>query len=121
MMIIAIPTDEQNMESDVCPSFGRTPFFLIYDTNSSTGRFLDNNAASSSGGAGIKAAQMMVDHHVDVVLMPRCGENAAEVLREGKVRLYKSIKGSLQANIDTFVEGKLVVLEEIHAGFHRHG
>ena len=119
-MIIAIPSEQRNLESNVCPSFGRTPFFLLYDTKTNTSRFLDNGAAAASGGAGIKAAQMIVDNRVDCVLMPHCGENAAEVLREGKIELYQSIDGTLQANIDALVDGKLAPLENIHAGFHRH-
>ena len=31
-MRIAIPVDEKNIDSEVCISFGRTPYFLIYDT-----------------------------------------------------------------------------------------
>jgi predicted Fe-Mo cluster-binding NifX family protein len=31
-MKIAIPVDEKTLESNVCASFGRTPYFLIYDT-----------------------------------------------------------------------------------------
>ena len=31
-MKIAIPVDEKNMESGVCPSFGRAPYFLFYNT-----------------------------------------------------------------------------------------
>ena len=40
---------------------GRTPYFLIYDTDTQKSVFLDNSAAASTGGAGIKAAQMIAD------------------------------------------------------------
>jgi predicted Fe-Mo cluster-binding NifX family protein len=32
-MKIAIPVDEQNLDSGVCPSFGRAPYFLFYNTD----------------------------------------------------------------------------------------
>ena len=60
-MKIAMPVDEKTMESTVCISFGRTPYFLIYDTETNESVFLDNSAAASQGGAGIKAAQTVVD------------------------------------------------------------
>ena len=60
-MKIAMPVDEKTMESSVCLSFGRTPYFLIYDTETNKSIFLDNSAATSQGGAGIKAAQTVVD------------------------------------------------------------
>ena len=59
-MRIAIPVDEKNIDSSVCVSFGRTPYFLIYDTDSKNSEFIDNSAAASTGGAGIKAAQTLV-------------------------------------------------------------
>lgn len=31
-MKVAIPVDDQSMETKICVSFGRTPYFLIYDT-----------------------------------------------------------------------------------------
>jgi len=120
-MKIAIPVDEKNKEANVCISFGRTPYFLIHDTESKECSFLDNSAASSQGGAGIKAAQFLVDNKTDILLTPRCGENAAQVIKAADIKMYKTIPGSARDNINAFAEGKLPVLEEIHAGFHGHG
>ena len=120
-MKIAIPVDEKDMGTKVCVSFGRAPNFLIYDTETQEGVFLDNSAAASSGGAGIKAAQTVVDNKVDALLTPRCGENAADVLKAADIIIYKTNGVDLKKNIDTFVDGKLPLLEEIHAGFHGHG
>jgi predicted Fe-Mo cluster-binding NifX family protein len=119
-MKIAIPVDENTMDTLVCPSFGRAPFFLIYNTNTKESVYLNNSAAASSGGAGIKAAQMIVDSGVDALLVPRCGENAAEVIRRAGVSMYKTINNCIQDNIDALNEGKLSLLNEIHAGFHNH-
>ncbi|NLM58994.1 MAG: dinitrogenase iron-molybdenum cofactor biosynthesis protein, partial [Clostridium sp.] len=51
-MKIAIPVDEKSLESNVCVSFGRAPYYLIYDTETKESVFLDNSAAASTGGAG---------------------------------------------------------------------
>jgi predicted Fe-Mo cluster-binding NifX family protein len=120
-MKIAIPVDDKSLNSNVCVSFGRTPYFLVYDTNAKDAEFLNNSAAASQGGAGIKASQTLADKKADVVITPRCGENAAEVLTGADIKIYKSIFGSAQKNIDEFLKGNLSVLTEIHAGFHKHG
>ena len=120
-MKIAVPADEKNMDSNVCVSFGRTPYFLIYDTDTKEGNFLENAAAESAGGAGIKAAQAVADNKADVLLTPRCGENAADVLKSADIRIYKTISASIKENIDAFLDGKLALLDDIHAGFHGHG
>ncbi len=120
-MKIAIPTDENNIQTNVCVSFGRAPYYMFYDSDTKNTSFMDNAAASSQGGAGIKAAQSIIDSKAEVVLTPRCGNNAAEVLVAGGIKMYKSIEGSAMDNVNAFIEGKLPSLTESHPGFHNHG
>lgn len=120
-MKIAIPADEKILENEVCMSFGRAPYFYIYDTDTRNGEFIENKGAASPGGAGIKAAQIVVDHHADILITPRCGENAAEVFKATKIEIYKSTTGSIQDNINAYMDKKLVVLDKFHPGFHGVG
>ena len=120
-MKIAMPVDDRSMETSISQHFGRAPYFLIYDTGSKESIFLDNSAAISQGGAGIKAAQIIVDNKVGALLTPRCGENAAEVIKKANIKMFKAINDSIKDNIDALNAGKLSLLEEIHAGFHNHG
>lgn len=120
-MKIAVPVEGKSMETNVCLSFGRAPYFLIYDTERKESTYLDNSAANSQGGAGVKAAQTIVDNNSDILLTPRCGENAAVVFKAADIKIYKVINDSVEANINAFIEGKLSPLDEIHSGFHHHG
>ena len=106
-MKIAIPVDEKTLESNVCVSFGRTPYFLIYDVETKESIFIDNSAATSTGGAGIKAAQIIVDNKANALLTPRLGENAADVLKPAEIKIYKTATTSAKNNIDAFIDGKL--------------
>lgn len=119
-MKLAIPVEDSSMQSRVSQSFGRTPYFLIYDIKSEEAQFLDNGAAASQGGAGIKAAQWVADQGVRALLTPRCGENAADVLKAAGIQIYKTSGSSIQENIDYFKDNKLEMLAEIHPGFHNH-
>ena len=121
LMKIAIPVDEKDLRTNVCASFGRAPYFLMYETKTEEFTFIDNNALANPGGAGIKAAQLIVDNQVSALLTPRCGGNAAEVLESAGVKLYKTKFTSVKENIDAFAEGKLPSLEDIHVGLHGHG
>ncbi|MEL7656405.1 MAG: NifB/NifX family molybdenum-iron cluster-binding protein, partial [Bacillota bacterium] len=69
-MKIAIPVDGTSMDTSICISFGRAPYFLIYDTESRDAVFLDNSAAANQGGAGIKAAQSIADSQAEALLTP---------------------------------------------------
>jgi predicted Fe-Mo cluster-binding NifX family protein len=120
-MRIAIPVDEKSIGASVCQSFGRAPYFLIYDTDSKESEFINNSAAASQGGAGIKTAQAVVDYRIGALLTPRCGENASEVINAANIKIYKTTDASAPDNINAFINGKLSLLDEIHRGFHNHG
>ena len=120
-MKIAIPVDEKTLESNVCASFGRTPYFLIYDTETEESVFIDNTAAASTGGAVIKSAQIIVDSKANALLTPRCGQNAVEVMQSADIKIFKTISLSIKDNIAFYIDGKLPLLDVVHAGFHGHG
>lgn len=120
-MKIAIPVNDKSIGAGVCQSFGRTPYFLIHDIETKENTFSENSAAKSRGGAGIKAAQTIVDNKVGALIVPRCGENAAQVLNASDIKLFKTINGSVEDNIKAYVDGELRLLEEIHEGFHNEG
>lgn len=120
-MKIAMPVDDKSLTSNVCDSFGRTPYFLIYDTDTKNHDFVENAAANSQGGAGIKAAQSIVDFKVDALLTPRCGKNAADVMLMSNIKIFKTMGASIELNLSNFSIDELPLLTEIHAGFHNHG
>lgn len=119
-MKIALPVDEKKMDSSVCVSFGRAPYFLVYNSITNEAVYLNNPAAASSGGAGIKAAQAIADSGAQILVSPRCGENAANVLTSAKVVIYKSVPGTAAENIKEYLAQRLSMLNEIHKGFHGH-
>lgn len=119
-MKIAIPVDQMDLSSQICPSLGRSPYFIIYDLENGIGEFISNHAASSQGGAGIKTAQMIADQKVDALITLRCGENAAEVINTAGIKIYKALNGSVEQIIETFKNNQLSLLTSFHAGFHGH-
>lgn len=115
-MRIAVPANED--KKTVCISYGRAPFFMIEDTEKGSREFEINPGAEAEGGAGIKAAQKLLDLEADVLLTPRCGENAVEVLRQGKVEIYKTTSDNLDDEIAKYKNGELETLTEVHKGLH---
>lgn len=115
-MKLIIPLDED--QQSVCPAFGRTPWFLLWDTEQDAGEILPNPAAQAEGGAGLKAAQTVVDSGASVLLTPRCGENAAEVFRTAGIQIYKTGGPVAADNIAAYQAGELEKLTHFHAGYH---
>lgn len=120
-MKVVVPVESKSLKASVCPSFGRTPLFALFDTDGGTHEFIDNGAVTSQGGAGIKSAQTLVDRGATALITYRCGENAAKVLNAAGVKMYKAQDGSVEDNIAKFKEGQLLLLTEFHSGFHNHG
>ncbi|HZK09716.1 MAG TPA: NifB/NifX family molybdenum-iron cluster-binding protein [Clostridia bacterium] len=117
-MKIAIPVDKNNLETNVSGTYGRAAYYYIYDKETKEAVFVENTAASGSSGVGIKAAQILIDNGVNVLLTPRLGDNAADVLQKAKIAFYKTQGDNLEENLQAFLEGKLEQLSEIHAGLH---
>lgn len=120
-MKIAIPMEEKSMSSSICVTFGRASYFLIFDTDTEKETYIENPAAAAQGGAGIKAAQAVIDAGAEAVILPRLGQNAAEVFEAGQIALYKAEFGSVKHNIELLKNRKLAKLTEFHSGFHGHG
>lgn len=114
-MKIIMPVDEG--KDVICATFGRAPYFAVYDTETDKTEILDNPAAQAEGGAGLKAAQFVLDCSGDVLITPRCGKNSAEVLQAAEIPIYKSEGMGVAQNFAAFKEGKLSVLDHFHGGY----
>lgn len=113
-MKIAIPLDENRQ--DVCIVLARAPYFLFSEDG--TESIVENPAAQAQGGAGIQAAQFLVDSHADALITVRCGQNAAEVFKAAGMTLYKADGKTAKENLTALREGKLAELTQFHGGFH---
>lgn len=119
-MKIILPINQANDQGQVNPNFGRSPYYLIYDSSTGEGVYESNAAANSQGGAGIQAAQFCANLKPDAVIAPRLGKNASDVLRAAKIQVCQSQGSSVEENLTKCLEGSLEDLSDVHAGFHRN-
>lgn len=87
-MKVAIAARGKNLESMVDERFGRCLYFLIIDTDSGEFEVVENRAVRAFRGAGVMAAQMLVDKGVKEVVAGNFGPNAVRVLSESKVEIF---------------------------------
>ena len=112
-MKIAVPLDEN--KQDVCLTFGRAPYMLFFQDGKE--EILENPAAQVQGGAGLKAAQFLVDQNADVLITFRCGQNAADVFKAANMKIYKAQGTTARENLEALAGEKLEPLTHFHAGF----
>lgn len=112
-MRIAIPLDEN--KQDICIVLSRAPYFLFQDEDSKN--IVENPAADAQGGAGIQAAQFLVDNAVNVLITVRCGQNAADVFTAAGMKIYKSAGKTASEDLEAFAKGRLEELTHFHGGY----
>ena len=119
-MKIALTSQGKDLKAQLDQRFGRAEYIVIVDTqNEDDLTVLDNGAAAPAGGAGIAAAQRLIDAGVEALITGQLGPNALSVLKAGNMGLYQGVAGSIRHNLDLFKEGKLDELGRFvqpHAG-----
>lgn len=102
-MKIAISTENGSMDGSVDPRFGRAVGFMIYDEATGEHCFIDNaKNLNAAQGAGIQAAQGVVDADVGAVITGYCGPKAYKVLESAGVKIYTCEKVSVREALEKF-------------------
>lgn len=122
-MKIALTSTGPDLEAPTAGNFGRCPHFLFVDTETDNVSDVPNPAASASGGAGVQAAQLMIDRGVEAVLTGRVGPKAMEVLSRAHIHIYDTGGADARTALDRFRSGSLaeVILASAPGGKHGGG
>lgn len=100
-MIVIISSKGDTLNSKVDERFGRATFFIRIETESMAWQAFENTAVSNAHGAGIAAAQFVIDQQAEVVLSGDFGPNAANALSAAGLRM------------ETFKESDLTVEQAV--------
>ncbi len=89
-MKIAVSTVGPEKDAVLEPRFGRSNYFVIYDTETQEYSSLDNTAIQAEAhGAGPKTSQLIFDSGVNIVLTGNGpGKNAFQVLQAGNISMF---------------------------------
>ena len=103
---VAVSSTGESLESPVDPRFGRGSYFIIFDENK--GHRVVRNAGQALGnGAGIQAAQQILDLGVGAVVTGDLGPNAFRVLAAGGVQMFVRCTGTVGSAIEAYRNGEL--------------
>lgn len=109
-MVIMISAQQDSMDSAVDQRFGRCQWLIKVDTETLAWEALPNPGVNQSGGAGVAAAQFVVDQGAAVVASGDFGPNAAAAFRSANIemRLFIPEVSTVQQAIESFKQGKLL-------------
>jgi predicted Fe-Mo cluster-binding NifX family protein len=117
-MRIAVSSEGDNLDAPASPVFGRCRTYLFVDSETLEFEALPNPAVSQGGGAGIQAAQFVVNHGAQAVLSGNLGPNAFDVLQAANVRGYLVPEGTVRQAVAAYKAGQLQPMGEANVAAH---
>ncbi len=106
-MKICVTATAETLDAAVDPRFGRAQYFVIVDSETMEFEASANPAASASGGAGIQAAQSMVNKGIEVLLTGGIGPNAFPILSGAGIKVITGASGTVASAIEQYKSGAL--------------
>lgn len=117
-MKIGISSTGKDLNANVDPRFGRCSYFLIVDTETMSFESISNESAMASGGAGIQAAQGIVNAGVEAVLTGNIGPNAFHTLSAAGIKIFAVVNRTVKEAIEQYKKGVSSETETPSAGSH---
>ena len=115
-MNICVTATSDNLEAQVDQRFGRCKFFIFVDPATMSYQAVPNTAMDASGGAGIKAATMVLKHAPAAVITGQIGGNALQVLESAHTRVYACKSTSVREAVGLYSAGKLETINAPNNG-----
>jgi len=117
-MKIAITASGDNLDSQMDPRFGRCQYFVIVDPDTMDFEAMQNESAMASGGAGIQAAQSIVNVGINAVITGNVGPNAFEVLSSAGIETMTGASGTVRHALELYKSGSLQSAAGATVGSH---
>ena len=106
-MKIAVTSNGVDLDAPTSPVFGRCQTYILVDTETMSYEAVANPALSAGGGAGIQAAQYVIERGVQAVVTGNVGPNAFGVFRAAGIPVYQFRGGTVRQAVEAHVEGSL--------------
>ena len=106
-MNIIITATGQTLESEIDPRFGRCKYFILINPETMKYTAIPNESTMASGGAGIQAAQQVVNTHATTVITGNIGPNAHRTLTAANITIITGATGTIQQTIQHYNNNKL--------------
>lgn len=118
-MKLAITATGPELSSPIDQRFGRARYLLIVDTPERSVLAVDNQSGMNAAhGAGIQAAQTIIDNRATALITGHCGPKAFRALQAAGIEVYLTSEGTVAEAIDRFEAGQLTVSSGADVGGH---
>jgi len=106
-MKICVSASSDSLDATVDSRFGRCPYFVIVDSETMEFSAISNDSTNAAHGAGIQAAQTVVNMGAKVVITGNVGPNAFNVLSATGIKIVTGASGSVKEAVEKYKSGQL--------------
>ena len=117
-MKIAISSEGRTLDGAINPRFGRCSYFIILDNETDSYKALENPGQYEGHGAGITAAQFLINEGISAVISGTYGPNAFRTLAAASIKMFSS-SGAIRQSIDLFNQQKLPMISQPTSAGHQ--
>lgn len=117
-MKICVSASSDSLDANVDSRFGRCPYFVVVDSETMEFDVVVNDSGDASHGAGIQAAQTVVNRGVEVVITGNVGPNAFNVLSASGVKVVTGASGNIKDAVEKYKNGQLAEAGNPSVGGH---
>lgn len=117
-MNIIVGSEGQDLDAPLGSNFARSRYYLVVDVQTMDHKALTNPWATTGGGAGIQAAQMIAGQRPEAVLTGMIGPNAFAVLEAAGVPVFSAPSGTVRSAIQAYRSAHLLPLARPNAAPH---
>ena len=104
-MNICITASGRDLDAAVDQSFGRSGFFLFVDSETRETKAVENSPGAH--GAGVQAAQILVEQGARVLITGNVGPNAYQGLSAAGIEIYTGASGNCRKVLADYEAGLL--------------
>ncbi len=119
-MKIIVTASGADLDAAIHPLFGRCPLYIFVDTDSMQFEAVENPALAAPGGAGVQAAQFVIQRGARAVVTGNVGPNAYQVFQSAGIPVYLFEAGTVRQAVEACRDGRLTAAQAAsgpeHAG-----
>jgi len=111
-MRIAVSATEPQLDAQLDPGFGRSPYLLVVETDDLSFETIDSSGRGRGQGAGIESARKIANRGAQCVLTGNCGPNAHQALTAAGIDVITGCDGTIRDVIEQFKAGQLTAAKQ---------
>ena len=105
-MKVCVTSSGESLDAKLDPRFGRCRYFVIVEAETLELEAIDNTAAAANHGAGIQAAQIVIDKGIEAIITGNIGPNAYQALSTTGIRIITGVQGTVKELVERYKKGE---------------